>query len=173
MDHTGVLTDAARRPIAAAEQVLRGISSETLHALPAGRANSIAWLVWHAARQMDAQLAALAGADQVWSTGGWDVRLGVPRGPKAMGFGDTLEDVAGLRVAHPALLLEYLRAVVETLVDDLAGWSASDLDDVVDTRWDPPVTRGVRLVSIIDDAVAHLGQAAYARGLVEGWRVGY
>ncbi|HNV11243.1 MAG TPA: DUF664 domain-containing protein [Propionibacteriaceae bacterium] len=47
------------------------------------------------------------------------------------------------------------------------------MDVVIDTRWDPPVTRGVRLVSVIDDAVAHVGQAAYARGVVEGWSIGY
>lgn len=173
MDHTDVLTDAARRPVDAATHVLRGISHETLHARPAGRGNSIAWLVWHAARQMDAQLADLTGTDQVWSVGGWATRLGIPRGPEAVGFGDTPDEVAGLRVDDPGLLLDYFRAVVDAFVASLAGSSAADLDVVVDTSWDPPVTRGVRLVSLIDDAVAHLGQAAYARGLVEGWSIGF
>ena len=39
-----------------------------------------------------------------------------------------------------------------------------DLDRVVDRRWDPPVTLGVRLVSIADDSLQHAGQAAYVRG---------
>lgn len=173
MDHTDVLIDAAGRPLDSAEQALRGISRESLHARPAGRGSSIAWLVWHAARQMDAQLAHLAGTAQVWSEGGWAERLGIPRGPKAIGFGDTPDDVAALVVDDPGLLLEYLRTVVATLVGHVEGLSASDLDDIIDTRWDPPVTRGVRLVSIIDDAVAHVAQAAYARGLVEDWRIGY
>jgi len=173
MDHTDVLTDAARRPVDAAERVLRGISHQTLHARPAGRGSSIAWLVWHAARQMDAQLAELSATEQVWSVDGWAARLGVPRGPEAIGFGDTPDQVASLTVRDSDLLLEYVRAVVEAFVAYLAGLSASDLDVVVDTTWDPPVTRGVRLVSLIDDAVAHVGQAAYARGLVEGWRIGY
>jgi Protein of unknown function (DUF664) len=38
------------------------------------------------------------------------------------------------------------------------------LSRVVDVHWDPPVTASVRLVSIIDDAAQHLGQAAYVRG---------
>lgn len=173
MDSSDVLIDAARRPVAAAGQVLRGISPETLHARPAGRGNSIAWLVWHAARQMDAQLAALSGADQVWSVGGWAARLGIPRGRQAVGFGDTAGDVAGLRVADPGLLLGYVRGVADVFIAYVAGLSAADLAVVVDTSWDPPVTRGVRLVSLIDDAVAHLGQAAYARGLVEEWTIGY
>ena len=41
-----------------------------------------------------------------------------------------------------------------------------DLDRVVDERWDPPVTLGVRLVSVISDDLQHAGQAAYLRGLV-------
>ena len=36
---------------------------------------------------------------------------------------------------------------------------------MVDEHWDPPVTAGVRLVSVIGDALQHLGQAAYVKGL--------
>ncbi len=35
----------------------------------------------------------------------------------------------------------------------------------MDRRWDPPVTLGVRLVSVISDGLQHAGQAAYLRGL--------
>ena len=41
------------------------------------------------------------------------------------------------------------------------------LDRVVDESWDPPVTLGVRLVSILNDDTQHVGQAAYVRGLLE------
>ena len=44
--------------------------------------------------------------------------------------------------------------------------SESDLDRIIDTRWDPPVTVAVRLVSTIDDDLQHAGQAAFARGLL-------
>jgi hypothetical protein len=37
---------------------------------------------------------------------------------------------------------------------------------VVDRRWDPPVTLGVRLVSVVNDCAQHVGQAAYVRGLL-------
>ena len=40
------------------------------------------------------------------------------------------------------------------------------LDRVVDERWDPPVTLGVRLISVVDDDVQHTGQAAYLKGLL-------
>jgi hypothetical protein len=37
----------------------------------------------------------------------------------------------------------------------------------VDDYWDPPVTLGVRLVSIISDDLQHAGQAAFIRGIIE------
>jgi len=51
---------------------------------------------------------------------------------------------------------------------ELLRWTRPvDLDRVVDERWDPPVTLGVRLVSIIDDDVQHAGQAKYLKGLLQ------
>ena len=48
----------------------------------------------------------------------------------------------------------------------LVSESRADLDRVVDTRWTPPVTLGVRLVSVLDDDMQHVGQAAYVRGML-------
>lgn len=53
MDTRALLTDAARRPLDLARPVLDGLTPEAAHTLPGDRANSIAWLLWHAARQMD------------------------------------------------------------------------------------------------------------------------
>ena len=47
------------------------------------------------------------------------------------------------------------------------GLGEADLDRIVDRRWDPPVTLGVRLVSVADDDIQHAGQAAFVRGVVE------
>ena len=44
--------------------------------------------------------------------------------------------------------------------------SPDDLDRVVDDRWDPPVTLGARLVSVVNDDTQHVGQAAYVSGLL-------
>lgn len=173
MDHRTLLADAAGRPADSARQVLDGITADALNARPGDSGSSIAWLVWHAARQADVQLAALRGGDETWTLGGWAERTGVPRGAGDFGFGDTPEEVAGLRVSDPVALLAYVDAVVEALIGYTSTLSASDLDDVIDTAWTPAVTRGVRLISIIDDAVAHIGQAAYVRGLVTGWTIGY
>lgn len=173
MDHRDVLVDAARRPVDSARRVLDGISADTVNRMPDGEHSSIAWLVWHAARQQDAQVAQLSGARQVWQAAGWSRRFGLERPDEATGFGDSASDVARVRVDDPDVLLGYLEAVVARVIDYVSRLSSADLDDVVDVRWDPPVTRGVRIVSTIDDAVAHVAQAAYLRGLLESWRIGY
>lgn len=172
MDSRDILTDAVSRPVGAAEAVLDGISAESLHAMPGGTGNSIAWLVWHAGRQMDAQLADLTGEAQVWELGRWSERLGVERGAGEIGLGDTADVVAGLRIDDPGALRGYLAAVTEAVKQYLVKLREEQLDDVVDDAWDPPTTRGVRIVSMIDDAAVHVGQAAYVRGLVDGWQLG-
>jgi hypothetical protein len=37
----------------------------------------------------------------------------------------------------------------------------------VDRSWDPPVSLGVRLVSVIADGLQHAGQAAFVRGILQ------
>jgi hypothetical protein len=49
----------------------------------------------------------------------------------------------------------------------LQGLSDDDLDRVVDESWDPPVTLGVRLLSVIGDCLQHSGQAAYVLGVAQ------
>ncbi|HXF01374.1 MAG TPA: hypothetical protein VN601_00160, partial [Arthrobacter sp.] len=48
----------------------------------------------------------------------------------------------------------------------LAGLTEDDLDRIVDTRWEPHVKLGVRLVSVMDDCMEHIGQAAYVKGML-------
>ena len=71
-----------------------------------------------------------------------------------------------MRPESPDVLLGYLGEVDARTDDDARGPGPDDLDRVVDQRWDPPVTLGVRLVSIADDCLQHVGQAAYVRGLL-------
>jgi len=44
---------------------------------------------------------------------------------------------------------------------------ADELDRIVDTNYDPHVTAGVRLVSVIQDNLQHAGQARYLRGMID------
>ncbi len=146
--------------------VVDGLTDEQLAHRVTPDANSIAWLVWHTARGQDAQVAEVAGLDQVWTTQGWVERFDLDLDAADHGYGHTSEQVARVR-ASAELLGGYLEAVHEQTATWLAGVGADDLDRVVDTHWDPPVTLGVRLVSVVDDDAQHVGQAAYLRGLIE------
>ncbi|UQS24217.1 DinB family protein [Amycolatopsis thermalba] len=129
-------------------------------------ANSIAWLVWHLTRVQDDHIADLAGTPQVWTEEGWHERFGLPFGPGATGYGHRSKDVAAVR-AEAKLLAGYHDAVHDSTVSWLGGLRESQLDQVVDEAWDPPVTLGVRLVSILSDDLQHAGQAAFIRGILE------
>jgi hypothetical protein len=129
-------------------------------------ANTVDWLVWHAARVQDDHIADLAGVEQVWTAGGWYDRFGLPFEKSAHGYGQSSEEVG--RVVVAAEMLDgYHAAVHEATLAYLDGITADELARVVDTRWDPPVTAAVRIVSVIGDCLQHLGQAAYVRGLAE------
>jgi hypothetical protein len=147
--------------------VLDGLDASALAFRPDPDANSIAWLVWHLTRVQDDHVAGVAGTDQVWTAAGWCERFGLPFPPGEIGYGQSSEEVGQVQVGDAALLRDYHRAVHERTVEYVRGVEASDLDRIVDRRWDPPVTLGVRLVSVVDDCLEHAGQAAYVRGLHE------
>ncbi|GEL19959.1 mycothiol transferase [Pseudonocardia asaccharolytica] len=131
------------------------------------RANSIAWLVWHLTRVQDDHVAAAAGTEQIWTAQGWVERFGLPFDPAAIGYGHDSDEVAAVRVESPQLLSSYHDAVAEQTLRWVGGLADADLDRVVDESWDPPVTLGVRLVSVICDDLEHLGQAEFVRGIVQ------
>ena len=100
-------------------RVVDGLTDDQLAHRIAPDANSIAWLVWHAARVQDAQVADVAGLDQVWTTLGWVERFDLDLDPADHGYGHTSEQVGQVR-ASADLLAGYLEAVHEQTVD-LAG----------------------------------------------------
>ena len=161
-----VLADALSRVREQLPAVVSGLDEEDLAWRPDPDANSIAWLVWHLTRVTDDHVAAVAGTDQVWTSGGWHERFGLPFPAADHGYGHTSADVAAVRV--PAdLLAGYHDAVAAAVLAFVGTLTPSDLDRVVDESWDPAVTLGVRLVSVVNEVNQHLGQAAYLRGLLE------
>jgi hypothetical protein len=167
MDTSALLLDLYGRtpPIVAA--AVEGLDADQLAWEPAPGANSIGWLVWHLTRVQDHHVSELLDEEQVWTTGEWAARCGLPPDPHNTGYGHGPDDVAAVRPEGPDVLVGYLDEVSARTLRMLEGLGAADLDRVVDRRWDPPVTLGVRLVSIADDCLQHGGQAAYLRGLLD------
>jgi len=162
-----LLTDCFGRIAEGVPAVLDGLADDQLALRIDGSANSIAWLVWHLTRVQDDHVADAFGTEQVWLADGWHERFALPLDPADTGYGHSFDQVAAVR-ASGELLAGYHAAVHERTVALLADVTPEQLDEVVDERWTPPVTRGVRLVSVFDDDAKHLGQAEFARGLLTG-----
>jgi Protein of unknown function (DUF664) len=147
--------------------VLQGLTPEQATYRCDAGANPVSWLVWHLTRVQDDHVAAAFGVTQVWSSGEWAARFGLPAQMMDHGYGHSSDQVAAVAAATSAadLLLEYHEAVYAQTVKLVSEVSDADLDRVVDTRWTPPVTLGVRLVSVLDDDMQHVGQAAFVRGI--------
>lgn len=141
------------------------VSPSLLGRRPAAGANSIAWLVWHLTRVQDSHIAELLDADQLW-VDGHARALGRPPDPDDTGYGHSEAEAAAVEFDDVAALLAYHDAVADRTVGFLATLETDDLERVIDDSYDPPVTVGMRLVSVVADSLQHVGQAAYARGLV-------
>lgn len=166
MDVAALLLELYGRIPPLARGAVEGIPLDRLMERPSPDANPIAWLVWHLSRVQDDHVADLLGVGQLWAEGAWARRFGLEPDPANSGYGHSTEEVATVRPESPDVLLEYLDAVdarTRTMLENLVP---GDLDRIVDRGWDPPVTMGVRLVSIADDCLQHAGQAAYVRGLL-------
>jgi uncharacterized damage-inducible protein DinB len=161
-----VLNDAFGRLPDLVRAAVRDLTPEQLRWAPADGANPIGWLVWHLTRIQDDHVADLIGDKQIYVTGNWPPRFGLEADPTDIGYGHTAAQVAAVAPESWQAPADYYTAVHERTIRYVAGLSAADLDRVVDERWDPPVTLGVRLVSVINDDAQHAGQAAYVRGLL-------
>ncbi|KUG59421.1 hypothetical protein AVL62_07055 [Serinicoccus chungangensis] len=159
-----LLVDGFSRVEEGVGAVLEGLGAEQLRWRPDAEANPVGWLLWHLLRQQDAQLARLAGREEEWAQG-WRERFDLPYPPDAMGYGQDAAEVGRFELCDTGLLLGYAGAVHASTRRLVEGWDAADLDRVVDDTWDPPVTVGVRVCSVLEDALKHLGQAEYVAGL--------
>ncbi|SFS79787.1 mycothiol transferase [Saccharopolyspora flava] len=165
MTSADVLVDAFSRVQEAVHEAVAGLDEEQLaHRIDDG-ANSIAWLLWHLARVQDDHIADVAETEQVWLAQNWAARFALPLDEEDTGYGHDTEQVASVR-ASGELLTGYYDAVHEQTLRFVAGLDDAELDEVIDASWSPPVTLGVRLVSVIADDLQHAGQAALLNGFL-------
>jgi uncharacterized damage-inducible protein DinB len=166
MEIVALLKDLYGRvpPLAAA--AVEGLDVEQLSWAPSPESNSVGWLVWHLTRVQDHHISELLESEQLWVAGNRASRFGLAAEPSNTGYGHTADEVRSVRPDGHAVLIDYLGAVDARTSAFLDSLTAAELDRVVDRRWTPPVTLGVRLVSVADDCLQHVGQAAYVRGLL-------
>jgi uncharacterized damage-inducible protein DinB len=161
-----VLTEAYGRLPDLVRRAVDGLDADQLSIRPGGTANSVAWLIWHLSRVEDSHFAEAFGHEEVWLAHGYADRWALELDRDDTGYGHSPDQVGAVRVGSAQQLLDYFDAVHQLAQSLIAGLADEDLQRVVDEHWDPPVTLLVRLVSVVDDAVQHAGQAAYARGMI-------
>ena len=166
MDVAGLLEEHLSRVHDHVHGIVEGMTAEELRAVAEPGTNPVGWLLWHLTRVQDAHVAELVERPQVWEGGEHAARFGLAPDPSNSGYGHSPDDVAAVRPDGPAAVTAYYDAVEAVTLELVRGLTPADLDRVVDERWDPPVTLGVRLVSILDDDTQHAGQAAYVKGLL-------
>ena len=169
MNTSEVFLEAFGRISQLVRQSVEGADAEGLSYRPEPGANSIAWLAWHLTRTQDDHVSEIAGLDQAWIAEGWHDRFGMEADPHNTGYGHGPDQVAAI-LADPELLLAHHEAVAGRTATYLAKVDDAELDRIIDRSYDPPVTVGVRLVSVMSDNIQHAGQARYLRGIVDRLR---
>lgn len=167
MSSAELLVDTFGRVKGVVYRVVDGLTPEQLSFRLDEEANSIAWLVWHLSRIQDDHVADAAGTEQVYTSEGWADRLALPFDASATGYGHSSDEVSSVRVDSGELLTGYHDAVHQQTLRFVEPLTDDDLDRIVDESWDPPVSLGVRLVSVISDGLQHAGQAALVRGIIK------
>ena len=165
-----MLIDVLSRSRERFDRAFDGVTLEQANTRPAPdlapRIDSLTWLAWHTARELDIQVAPLAGVEPVWVTGGHRERFALPLPDDTEDWHHTPGQAAQVVVDDLSVLTAYLDDAYAMAYGYMRSLAPERLDDIIDDSWDPPVTRGARLVSIIDDAAQHSGQAVYTRRLL-------
>lgn len=143
-----------------------GLDSKSLEYRPEPGANSIAWLAWHLTRIQDDHVSEVAGLEQAWVTDGWADRFGMAPDPDNDGRGHGPDEVAAIS-PDGELLIAHNEAVSDRTFRYLETVDADELNRIIDRSYDPPVSVGVRLISVISDNIQHAGQARYLRGIID------
>lgn len=170
MEWPQFISDIFERIAQELEHTLDGLTTDDLNRQPAPGANSIGWLAWHLTRSHDRNMSEIMGKEQLWLSDGWYTRFGRPPDPADTGYGHSPKEVAAFRSPEGRVILDYHRAVVTRIKHYINGQlSETELDrESYSPTLNITLTVHQRLLGVINDAYQHLGQVAYARGLLKG-----
>lgn len=165
-----LLLDTLDRAVERFEAAFVGISLEEANRFPLAEQvpslKSLTWLAWHTARELDLQTSHLAGHQPIYISQGWTSRFDLAVDDWEDGWNHSLDQAQAIQSSDNQLTLDYLKAATQLTKTYIRDLDPASMEDIIDTNWTPAVTRGVRLISIIDDAIMHSGQAVYARRLL-------
>ena len=151
------------------EGALSGLTPEQLHAVPGGqgKANTIAWGVWHLVRTHDnvVHFVLQNRRTPVWTEDGYADKLGLP--PVAQGTGMSTEEAQGLRIKDVPLFRTYMDKVAARTDEFLATLDPAALDRTVTVKPLGEMTVGRVLAQVcVSHGFQHVGEMELARTLV-------
>ncbi|GCF94760.1 hypothetical protein NRIC_26510 [Enterococcus florum] len=168
MKFTQLSIDMLERAQERFEETLDQMTIDEANTMPAPLIKSVTWLIWHTARELDLQISELKESEPLWTGANWTEKFALDLPDDTEDYRHSPEEAAKVVVEDRQLLWNYFTASVRLTSEYLETLDEKSLNDIVDTQWTPPVTRQARIVSAIDDAVMHSGQAVYTRRLVIG-----
>jgi uncharacterized damage-inducible protein DinB len=152
----------------AMEKALDGMTPAELRWQPSPNANHALWLAWHIARVEDGWLNGyVAEGEEVWTSGGWEQRLGLAA--EGSGFGFSAEDVAAfpdMDIAEVAGYHDAVRSAALKVIDGLTGAELDKARENPRRRRQPTIAWVLGHVAI--EEAQHVGQIAYLRGILRG-----
>ena len=168
MENAKMMVDFLLRAQERFEETLQQMSASEANSMPEPLIKSVSWLMWHTARELDYQISELNKSQPLWISDGWSKKFNLDLPNDTQDWCHTPEQAKKVVVSEKKILTEYLAAIVTFVAVYLNTLSEESLGEIIDKNWMPPVTKEVRIVSAIDDAVMHSGQAVYTRRLVIG-----
>ncbi|HEY0752445.1 MAG TPA: DinB family protein [Ktedonobacteraceae bacterium] len=148
-------------------EVIKDLTPQEWHALPAGTGNSIAFLFWHSVRTEDNILRfILQGRPPLWNEGGWAERLQLPT--RVQGTGMSTDDAHTFQINDIELFLTYVEEVwreYETYLAGITDGGAELSTHIVKVRplGEMPATLAIGQVCITH-LFTHYGEMALLRG---------
>ena len=170
MSPTESIATALERNWEMIDSALKGLDDATLRRQPTEQCNSIAWILWHMSRVIDAFIhTRLRDSTQLWVSDGWHSKFGMDQDLDDRGVGWTADRVAAWSAPVRDILLGYYEAVKTAAREFLSSATAADLEkQLVFPPLPEPRSAATALGQMTWDAVAHGGQIAYLRGFFRG-----
>jgi hypothetical protein len=151
------------------KQSLEGLTPEELIWQPAPESNHILWTAWHMARVSDRWAnATVLGGQELWTSGGWAKKLGMPE--DRYGRGETPDQAKKFPSVSISLVLEYYDAAHAAMLAMIDALERSDMDREVYSEYRGESQNIAWILGhILTEESQHLGQIAYIRGMQRGF----
>jgi hypothetical protein len=165
-DVAAQVSNLVSRLLVTCERAVADLTTTEMHDTHGGKANCIAFDVWHVARTADNVVHFVFEREQpVWLSGGFQEKWGLPK--VAQGTGMEVAEAYAMRFPEAPELCRYVNAVSEAIVPRVAAMSDEYLASLVRIApWGEIPRIEALLQVLISHGNGHLGRCDLARSLL-------